>query len=146
MLKNSKMLLTAVATFAAVPAGASDFTFSVPVRVENMRNATAAWVSCDIFMGSGSTKRSVGFGRSDVPLSGGAYSGDVSVNVNAASGFMASDADSWGCFLTYLWRMPDGSTFLRSTYTGDERNLLYTRYTGQEVASFHTEEGGSISR
>jgi hypothetical protein len=42
--------------------------------------------------------------------------------------------------------MPDGSTFNRSTSTSDERNSLYTRYTGQEVGSFHMEEGGSISR
>lgn len=42
--------------------------------------------------------------------------------------------------------MPDGSTFNRSTSTADERNSLYTRYTGQEIASFHMGGGGTISR
>lgn len=146
MAKSLKLLLALGAIVSAVPAGAADFTFNVPVRVDNMNNATQGWVSCDIYQGTGASRRSVGFGRTDIAIRSGAYAGNVSVTVNAASGFAATDADSWGCFLTYVWNMPDGSTFLRSTYTGDERNSLYTRYTGQEVASSHTEDGGAISR
>ena len=146
MRKAVQVLFCAAAVLAGSPAAATDYTFNVPVRIENMSNATEAWVACDIYQGTLATKRSVGFGRTEVPLSGGAYSGNIAVNVNAAAGYLATDADSWGCFLAYIWRMPDGSTFTRSTAGGDERNSLYTRYTGQEVASSHLEDGGAISR
>ena len=146
MQRAAKSLLCIAALSGASSASATDYTFNVPVRVENLSNATEAWVSCDIYQGTLATKRSVGFGRTEVPLSSGAYTGNVAVNVNAAPGFLASDADSWGCFLAYIWRMPDGTTFNRSTAGGDERNSLYARYTGQLVASSHLEDGGAISR
>ena len=146
MQKAVSVLLSASAVLAGAPADATDYTFNVPVRIENMGNANEAWVSCDIYQGVLASKRSVGFGRTEVPLSSGAYSGNIAVNVNAAPGFIATDADSWGCFLAYVWRMPDGTTFTRSTSGGDERNALYTRYTGQEVASSHLEDGGAIAR
>jgi len=145
MHKAAKVLLGLSSLMLAVPAGATDYTFNVPVRIENMGNATEAWVSCDIYQGTLASKRSVGFGRTEVPLSSGAYSGNIAVNVNAAAGYIATDADSWGCFLAYVWRMPDGTTFTRSTASGDERNSLYSRYTGQMVAASHLEEGGAIS-
>ena len=135
MQRAAKSLLCIAALSGASSASATDYTFNVPVRVENLSNATEAGVSCDIDQGTLATKRSVGFGRTEVPLSSGAYTGNVAVNVNAAPGFLA-----------YIWRMPDGTTFNRSTAGGDERNSLYSRYTGQLVASSHLEDGGAISR
>jgi hypothetical protein len=145
MRKAIQSLLCFGIALGAAPAGATDYTFNVPVRIENMANATEAWVSCDIYQGALGSRRSVGFGRTDIRLSSGAYSGNVAVNVNAAPGYTATDADSWGCGLVYIWNMPDGTPFMRSLYT-DERNGLYTRYTGQDVASSHLNEGGAISR
>ena len=134
------------AALSAIPAYASDFTFNVPVRIENMHNATQAWVNCAVYQGSSYSRRSVGSGRSEIVLHDGAYTGTVPVNIDVYSGYTPNDVTDWGCGLVYLWHMPDGSTFNRSTSTSDERNSLYTRYTGQEVGSFHMEEGGSISR
>src|SRR6476661_4224535 len=111
MARSLRAYMAIGAVLSGAPASAADFTFNVPVRIENMRNANEAWVSCDLFQGTLGSRRSVGFGRTEVPIHSGAYTGTVAVNVNAASGFIATDADSWGCFLIYEWAMPDGSTF-----------------------------------
>ena len=144
MRKAFAAMLCAGALVSSTAAVATDYTFNVPVRVENMTNATEAWVTCGIYQGTLATKREIGFGRTDIHLASGAYSGTVAVNVNASPGYTATDADSWGCGLVYIWNMPDGTSFTRSVYT-NERDPLYTRYTGQEVASSHLEEGGAIS-
>ena len=145
MNKMVRLGLVITAASSAAPTYASDFTFNVPVRIENMTNATQAWVSCGVYQGSSYSRRSVGSGRAEVALHDGAYAGTVPVNIDVYSGYTPNDVTDWGCGLVYLWRMPDGSTFNRSTSSADERNSLYTRYTGQEVASFHMDEGGSIA-
>lgn len=135
-----------VAGFIATPALASDFTFAVPVRIVNMQNVATAAVNCDVYQGDGPNRRAIGFGRTELMLSDGAYAGTVNVNVDTASGYSANDATGWLCGLVYFWRMPDGTISTRGASTEAERASLYTRYTGQEVASFHTEEGGAITR
>lgn len=134
-----------VAGLGAGQAAAADFTFVVPVRIENMRNIAMASVNCDVFTGESYSRRAIGFGRTDLVLADGAYSGNVSVNVDTTSGYTPDDATSWYCGLGYSWRMPDGSIGSRGM-TEEERASLYTRYTGQEVASFHTQERGGIAR
>src|SRR5690242_13653656 len=99
MHNKARALLSFAGILATTPANATDFTFNVPVRIENMTHATEAWVSCDIYQGALGSRRSVGFGRTDIHLNSGAYSGNVAVNVNAAPGYAATDADSWGCGL-----------------------------------------------
>ena len=46
MRKAVQVLFCAAAVLAGSPAAATDYTFNVPVRIENMSNATEAWVAC----------------------------------------------------------------------------------------------------
>ena len=133
------------ALLTTAPVSAADFTFNIPVRIQNMRNAEAAWVSCDVFRAEGTRRTAIAFGRTDIELRDGAYEGTVTVAFNVQPGFASSDATDWGCLLIYNWRMPDGTIATRGA-TEAERALLYTRYTGQEIASRHTEEAAPISR
>lgn len=121
-------------TFAA-PASAEDYTFTVPLRIENMDHATGGLVSCGITNRSGEIPRSLGpGGQTWFTLTDGNYTGDVTVVVNLGSGYTRADATHWRCHVAYFWRMPDGSTFNRSVPSGT-RATEYQRYTGQAVAS-----------
>ena len=132
--------------FLSSAARAADFTFTVPVRIENMPNITEAWVNCFVTGETSAGLRQIGFGRSDVALATGSFAGNVTVEVNASPGFASNEASSWGCSLAYNWRMPDGSIFTRSTSSSAERATLYTQYTGQDVTASHADESGTISR
>lgn len=133
------------ALLTTAPASAADFTFHVPVRIQNMRHAVAAWVNCDVIRVEGIRRTAIAFGRADIPLRDGAFEGTVPVAFDTQSGFASSDANEWACSLVYNWRMPDGTIATRGA-SEEERAALYTRYTGQEIASRHTQESAAISR
>ena len=136
------MLLLAAAIVPA-PAAAVDFTFTVPVRIERMAHVTSAWVTCNVLPGT----RTISVGdRTNIPLVDGSYSGTVTVDVDTGTAFLPEDASRWVCSLNYAWRMPDGSTASISVLRPEERNPLYTRYTGQEVVSSSLAAEGTISR
>lgn len=138
-------MLTSMALPA--PAQAVDFVFNVPVRIENMRNVTSASVSCGVRQTVDGVPHALGASPTvPVPLVDGTYRGTVTVNFSAGFGYSALDATDWQCWLMYVWRMPDGSTFSRSLSDTDDRNALYTHYTGQEVLSSHLNENGLITR
>jgi hypothetical protein len=145
-LKAAALAALAGSSFWTGPALAAAYTFVVPVRIENMANVTQASVSCDVYQGDGVSRRQIGFGQTEIAVSGGAYAQTVTVPVNMVSGFLPSDATSWHCGLTYLWQMPDHTTFYRSVLPNESREDLYTRYTGQVVTSAHTSESGTIAR
>jgi hypothetical protein len=141
--------LAAALAFAALafasPAHADDYTFTVPVRIENMRFVESANVNCGVYRDTPvATALSVG-GRTAVPLVDHSFTGNVTVVVNLSSGYTRADATRWGCGLVYNWRMPDGSVFNRSLSSG-ERPREYQRYTGQTVASTVDSVGGPIAR
>ena len=136
-------ILLLAAAIVPAPAAATDFTFTVPVRIERMEHATSAWVSCSVLPST----RSISVGqRTDVPLVDGGYSGTVTVDVDTGAAFLPEDASRWLCSLNYAWRMPDGTTSTISVARPDERNPLYTRYTGQEVISSSLSAEGTIPR
>lgn len=132
---------------AAAPASAQDFTFTVPVRIENMRHIESAQVNCSVVNQDASgVRRAVSLAPSvAVPVSGGAFNGNITVPVNVSSGFTRADATHWGCSLVYRWRMPDGTVFNRSLPSG-ERASNYTRYTGQSVTSVVETAAGEVPR
>lgn len=146
MRKSLPVIASVLCLAAATPAQAVDFVFNVPVRIENMRNVTRAFVSCTAGQTVSGIPHPLGpSSMVDVPLVDGSFHGTIPVNFSVSSGYAASDATDWQCALTYLWRMPDGSTFSRSLTSSEDRGALYTRYTGQEVASAHTDESGPVS-
>ena len=103
----------------AAPASAQDFTFTVPVRIENMRHIENAQVNCSVINETGGIRRAVSLAPSvPVPLSGGAFNGNIIVPVSVSSGYTRADVTHWGCSLVYRWRMPDGTVFNRSLALG----------------------------
>jgi|CXWL01.1.fsa_nt_gi hypothetical protein len=129
----------------APKAHADDFTFTVPVRVENMRLAENVRVNCSVIEDLPTPHAITIGGSAPVPLVDGAFNGTVTVVVNVSRGWTRADADRWECGLVYTWRMPDGTLFNRSLYPG-ERNTQFTRYTGQAVASSTLSVGGPVVR
>jgi hypothetical protein len=141
------MLLIALAP-AQPPAYFADYVFNIPVRIENMRNITSAWVSCGITHrgSSASDVRTLGVGgRTDVPLVDGSYNGTITVTVPiSASDAIQYPPTNYGCGLVYLWRNPDGATFSESV-DATSRATAYTRLTGQAISEHTTEVAGTIT-
>jgi hypothetical protein len=145
-----RLLIAPVALAAllwAAPASADDFTFTVPVRIENMSHIEGAQVNCSVVnQAADGTRRAISLAPSvAVPVTAGAFNGNITVPVNVSSSYTRADATHWGCTLSYRWRMPDGTLFNRSLVPG-ERAREYTRYTGQTVASTVDSVGGAIPR
>jgi hypothetical protein len=144
------LLASVAATLAlATPAHADDFTFTVPIRIENMTHAENVRVSCDLIRDSGLGMRTgVGStGQIAVPLVAGRYVGTLTLPVTVSgAGYTAADATHWGCNITYRWRMPDGTLFNRSLRLDESRAVEYERYTGQHVASTVDHVDGAVPR
>jgi hypothetical protein len=136
--------ISLIALASAAPAFADDYTFTVPLRIENMDHATGGLVACGIYNRSGPIPRALGpGGQTWFTITDGNYSGNVVVPVNLGSGYTRADATHWQCHVAYFWRMPDGSIFNRSLTAGT-RASEYQRYTGQAVASTVEEVSGPI--
>lgn len=102
-------------------AQAEDFTFTVPVRIANVPPAIVlVAVSCYVANRNPTPGRAplgiFGNGHAFVPMSGGAYSGDVTVAVNANPRENAGFADHYGCYIMHLGEA------LRADGTGDVHN------------------------
>lgn len=88
-------------------AAAEDFTFVVPVQVSNVPPAIARLaVACAVINSSPTPGREplgiIGNGVSFVPVSGGAFNGDVTVQLNANLRENAGFADHYVCYIAYL--------------------------------------------
>ena len=128
----------------------ADYVLNVPVRIENMRNVSSAFLSCDIYhIGSGSSDRqslgTPGTGRADVRLTDGAFNGTVTVTVSvSAANAIRYTPNTYSCFLAFRWRNPDGTEFNESVSSTAERGTAYTRLTGQEITENTTEITGPL--
>lgn len=128
-------------------AAAADFTLEVPVRFANVPSVTSATVDCLISRvevggpgGSGGTNV-VGRGSASVPVSGGAYDGSVTVEINSDGIIPASDARSYRCSLRAA-----GTARTGSTYTASPGNFqdVYTTATGATLDSVTTNVQGNL--
>ena len=127
-----------LALFAATGvAGAVDYVFGVPIRIENLRFAESAQLLCNVFGAPGPIGRS---GYIAVPLTDGAYHGVVPVSVTLNVGYARADAMSWLCELQYSWRRPPGSRSVGFV----ERDRYYQLETGQAITSSNMVESGPI--
>jgi hypothetical protein len=128
----------------------ADYVLQVPIRIENMRNLSSATLSCDIFhFGTSPADRqslgAPGGGSVSVPIVDGAYNGTLQVTVTVSSAnAIRYTPNTYGCFLVFRWRNPDGTEFLESTRTSNERAIAYTRLTGQEISENTTEITGPL--
>jgi hypothetical protein len=147
-------MLTALLLLALAPVNThtffADYVLNVPVRIENMRNVSSAYLSCDIYhFGSSTTDRQAlgnpGGGRANITLTDGGFNGTVSVTVTvSAANALRYTPNTYGCSLVFLWRNPDGTEFNESFRSNDDRATAYTRITGQDITQNTTEITGPL--
>ena len=135
-MKAAAFALLAGAALASPCAVAADFTFDVPVVIENVPSATTAAISCVVsiappdgtsaFAGS----NVVGRGETSVAITGGAYRGTVTVEVNATGVNLPSAARSYICSMGLLGQSLTGVRYRASS--GNARDA-YSRATGLTV-------------
>jgi hypothetical protein len=102
----------AVAALCSTPALATDFTFVVPVNVSHIpSDAYQMNIWCATF---DPAMRVVGQQIVGLPLTDGAYSGDVTVAFNAATGKDPASAATYDCSAVFLSHLhPDHNYFAR---------------------------------
>jgi len=95
-------------------ASAYDFTFTIPLQFTNLPPEVAsvqAW--CYVFMGGTSVGPAIGTANRNFPISGGAYSGDVTIQFNADAGRDPATATRYQCGVYFLGAAPVGGVAVR---------------------------------
>ena len=136
-MKAAAFALLAGAALASPCAVAADFTFDVPVVIENVPSATTAAISCVVSIvppdgpsAAFADSNVVGRGETSVAITGGAYRGTVTVEVNATGVNLPSAARSYICSMGLLGRSLTGVRYRASS--GNARDA-YSRATGLTV-------------
>lgn len=120
----------------ATAASAADFTFNIPLRVENVPSMETVTVKCLVSSvrvgepyaaGRGNV---VGQGQTTVRPVDGGYNGVVRVEVNASGINPASSAQSYSCNLS-----ASGAATTGATYAASPGNFadVYERATGHTL-------------
>ena len=124
-----KLIITAIAlgvALAPMTALAENITFTVPVRIENMRYLESANVDCSVSTALGAA---LGRQRAPVPLVNRQFNGDLSLVVALPAGRTAADATTYECALTYTFSPATvGAEFVTQAQ-------LYEMNTHQTVAT-----------
>jgi len=97
--------LSAVAFGSAL---AAEYEFTVPLALASMPpEISEAEVRCDIWAPrtGASGEELIGAGQTRVPVSGGAYAGDVRVSVNRSALAASRTPTSWSCYLRVYGRI-----------------------------------------
>ena len=148
-MRRLGLLTVGLLLLSSTGAVAADFTFNVPVTLSNVPSVTQLAVGCGVSrveaggvspFGPGNV---VGSGQTAMPVSGGAYSGTVRVEVNASGIISADQARSYSCSLSVVGRARTGAA-----YTASPGNLqaIYETATGHTLTSVRTTVRGPIPR
>jgi hypothetical protein len=100
----------------AAPAAAYDFTFTIPVQFTNLPpEVTQFIVGCVAQLPSSA---SVGQGNRIIPITGGAYTGDVTIQFNAITGMDPATATRYQCTAYFFGTVSAGLTphYFESSY------------------------------
>lgn len=147
------MKTLAIATLAGLvaagaPAFAADFTFDVPLTIENVPTGQSATVECMVSIapqqgvtGSASAANTVGRGSKMVSIGNGAYKGTVSVEVNASGPNPATAAKSFSCSLSMLGKPVNGSSWATSPLNAQQ---VYEKATNMRVERSVTVVNGTL--
>lgn len=132
-MRLALVLAFAAALIAWTPsAHAEDFTFNVPVRIENMRFAEAGILGCSV---SSAGTRMVRSPEVTFPITDGNYRQMVPVTLNLPAGERRDAFTDFSCVL-YISFRPSGGALL---YGGDYNPVRFvTEYparTSQAIAS-----------
>lgn len=137
-----------VPTVALAQAGtASSYTFTVPLQLENVPEANTVVVTCHVsrlplgrdgrlVTGAVSVENEVALGEATLTITGGRYSGDVTVPTTWR--MAGATGASYSCNYRLTGPRADGVTF--SATNGDS----YTRATGRRITSATTFAEGAI--
>jgi len=107
---QSWLALIAVAVgVASGPALAADFTFTVPVQVTNLPpDSRQGGVSCALYTSPTiSAGRDVGRSTANLPISGGAYRGEVTVAIDVRPGVDPATVTHYSCALSFYATLRD---------------------------------------
>ena len=126
-----RLLAALVTAIAATPVSAADFTFDVPVQVQNLPSMHTLFLSCTIYTAyPGGTI--IGRGNSgNFPMTGGSYEGTMTIEVNADGIRPASEARAYSCSLEGLGTARTGSTYRSSP---DNFRRVYETATGHMLS------------
>jgi hypothetical protein len=130
---------------AAAPAAAVDFTINVQVTVENMPAAQRVGAVCEVHTSpDGSTRPGsrVGGTSATRPVTGGNFSGIVTVAFDADAGRPPALARSYACTIIVYGVGPDGRAF-----DGSYNALVDTwlAATGQRITVTPTRVAGPLT-
>lgn len=136
-------LLAAAALMWSGAAFADEVAFTVPVRITNMTGLASVDVYCNV---SSATRALTAAPRTRVPLSGGAYSGDITVRALLPPGVRLAEATRWRCGFVMVARASDGRTLPLSGNTEAALAAAYTTVSGQVIVSSDLRIEGDIPR
>jgi hypothetical protein len=136
------LYLGALAMVAAAPASAADFTFDVPVRVENLPSLTTIRVRCSVQTAE-PDRHILGNGYSAyVSVTGGRFEGTIMVEVNNDDAFIpSSDARIFDCALIGEGTSRTGRVYALSPSYFVE---TYERATGHTIVTANNQVRGTI--
>lgn len=142
MKRHAIHLLAALAGLASTaPASAADFTFDVPVRVENLPSVTTLAVQCAVYTAYPGG-RIISVARSPgVTVSGGSYDGTIMVEVDNRGITPSSDARAYRCSL-----IGEGTARTGTRYSMSPDNFVeaYQRATAHMIVTANNQVGGPI--
>lgn len=148
-MKRTVIAALAAAALTGAPAFAADFTFEVPVVIENIAGGQSFEISCFVSLlppGStgpaASTANVVGRANKTTNLVNGSFRGTVTVEFDANPGQSASAGKQWKCYLAHiLGRKPDGTIF---HVNAAQPQQDYEAATGKKIARKALEYGGGL--
>ena len=127
--------------FAASSARAADFTFLVPVTIQNMPGAAEFRVSCAL---TGGPLLQPSIGSASHSITGGAFSGSVSVEVNAMPPGSAGLVTGYSCGITVMGAMTPGSVSRWAVGPDSVDGAFFARVTRQTLREWKGRVTGTI--
>ena len=146
-MNRTRFAALVVTVLFAAPAGATDFTFDVPVAIRNVPLLTSVDVRCFVSVlpagttGTTSPTNLVGDGIVTVDTPGGTFEGTVTVPVENHSVLRSADARSYQCDLYGHGVSPSGSPVaLGGSWSTDLQRMTGVGLTSETLwteANFH---------
>lgn len=139
MMVHRLLAGTIAAALSGTPALATDFTFDVPVDVQNVPLLTQIAVDCYVSVlpagttGAAADSNVIGRGTVTVDASGGNYSGTVTVPVENRGVLRSVDARSYQCSMRGLGRSPSGTSITLSNWSLDVQRMTGTALVSQTL-------------
>jgi hypothetical protein len=134
------------AALAGIPAFAADFTFDVPVNIENMPSVVSFRVDCYVSRiapgaagAAASTENVIGRGTKNIVISGANYHATVTVEVDNTSIIPSADAKQYRCSIN----LRGGTSSTGPGYDVGSQ-MMYERVTGLHLDRAVFSAGGPL--